>query len=456
MSPPPSSIAARESFLATIRAADLFNPTQFARLDSALPKSAATPMECAQALLASGLLTRYQAERLAAGRTDGFHLGPYIIQEPVGRGAMGRVYRAKHRTMNRSVAIKILSSGLTRTESSREEFHREVRAAAQLNHPNVVTAYDANEFSGRFYLVLEYVDGPNFESLVRSRGPLPVAEACELARQVAVGLDHAHEHRIIHREIKPANLLIARPTPANPDYLVKIADFGVAKLSPWQTVTSGGLLGTPDFVAPEQAHDPRQADHRADLYSLGAVLFFLLTGQPPFPGGTVEEKIRRHLWEEPVRIDRCRYDLHPAITALVHQLLAKNPAQRPSGAMEVAERLGNLVDSCGMVNFDLPARTAVHHSVSGTLSGCHAVPMAEAVNGTPATAVDQAAVSTLDASPWSQITVAAEVVNPSTSSATARHPAASSVSSWTPGRWTAGLFVAGAAALSVMIRAMAR
>src|SRR5581483_3759866 len=176
------------------------------------------------------LLTNFQAERLVAGRTDGFHLGAYVIQDEIGRGAAGRVYRAKHRTMNRQVAVKVLASELTRTTAARQAFRREGRAAAQLNHPNVVTAYDANEHAGRFYLVLELVDGPSLEALVRERGPLPVAEAGALIRQAAAGLDHAHAKGMVHRAIQPANLLVARPSKAVPESVVKIADFGIVRL----------------------------------------------------------------------------------------------------------------------------------------------------------------------------------------------------------------------------------
>jgi serine/threonine-protein kinase len=160
---------------------------QLGRAEASVPVDAATPAQAALALVTGGFLTRFQAERLLAGRTEGFNLGPYVIQEQVGRGQMGRVYKARHRTMNRSVALKVLSPELFQTTECRQRLLREVRAAARLNHPNLVTAYDTNEWNDRTYLALEFVDGPDFETLVRDRGPLAVDEACDLIRQAACG-----------------------------------------------------------------------------------------------------------------------------------------------------------------------------------------------------------------------------------------------------------------------------
>jgi len=315
-------ISNRESLLDALQSTGLLNGVQFAKATAALPPDVESASATAQSLIAGGFLTRFQVERLLAGRTDGFILGQYAILDQVGRGAMGRVFKAKHRTMNRFVAIKVLSADVTRTAPARDTFHREVRAAASLNHPNIVTAYDANEVGERFYLVLEFVDGPNLDVLVRQRGPLPVAEACEIVRQAALGLQHAHEHGMVHRDVKPANLLIARPSKTVPGCVVKIADFGIARLQPPQAhsgrtpaTPASGILGTPDFVAPEQAHDPRKADHRADLYSLGCVFYFLLTGRVPFPGGTALEKVARQQHESPQPIHQFRADVPPQVAA---------------------------------------------------------------------------------------------------------------------------------------------
>ena len=253
----------RDAFLEAVRAADILTPNQQAKATAVAPAGSAAG--AAAALVAAGLVTRFQADRLLAGRTDGFIVGPYVVLDQVGRGAMSRVYKAKHRTMHRPVAIKVLSSGLTRTAAERAALQRAVRAAGKLTHPNIVTAYDASELHDRFYLVLEFVDGPSLDALVRQRGPLPVAEACEFVRQTAVGLQHALDMGMVHGDIKPANLLVARPTPAAP-LTVKIADYGVPK----------AVRGPTDFAAPAG-----ETDRRADLYSLGGAFYFLLTGRPP-------------------------------------------------------------------------------------------------------------------------------------------------------------------------------
>jgi serine/threonine-protein kinase len=374
----PTISLAVAGFLATVRSANLFTPSQQPRVEATIPAEAATAAEAANALVSAGFLTRFQADRLLAGKTDGFHLGPYAILEQVGHGALGRVYKARHRTMNRSVAIKVLASELTRTVAERQAYQQAVRAVAQLNHQNIVTTYDANELADRFYLVVEFVDGPNFEVMVRERGPLPVHEACELVRQAAAGLEHAHSRGMLHRNIKPTNLLVVQPSKTSPDHLVKIADFGLAKLSPAQALAQGvSWLGTLDYAAPELAHNAVPVDHRADLYSLGAVLYFLLTGRAPFAGGTAEDKVRRHMWEEAARIELLRPDVPPALAMLVHQLLAKYPGHRPASAAEVADRLAAITGSAGeVVHFDLPVVPAVPYShVTGPLSGGRLIPM---------------------------------------------------------------------------------
>jgi serine/threonine protein kinase len=381
----PASAGVR-AFLAALRAADLFAPMQLARAEAAVPADAASPADAAGALVASGFLTQFQAERLLAGKTDGFHLGPYVILEQVGRGTVGRVYKARHRTMNRPVAVKIVAAELTRTATDRQAFQKEVRTAAQLNHPNIVTAYDANELAERFYLVVEFVDGPDLEALVAERGPLSAAEACELVRQAAAGLAHAHGQGILHRDIKPTNLLVARPSKTVADPQVKIADFGIARLSPSRSA---------DYVAPESACDPAAADHRADLYSLGAVLYFLLAGRPPFPGGTPAEKLLRHLREEPARLESLRPDVPPTVAALVHQLLAKHPDNRPASAAEVVARLAATAGA-DVVCVQLPAADAGAYSfVAGPLSNTYPPSPARPLPGAYPLAAP---------SPWEQIT----------------------------------------------------
>lgn len=382
----------RDAFLAALRAADILTPNQFTKAKSLAPAGPAA--NAATAIVAAGLITKFQADRLLAGRTDGYVLGQYAVLEQIGRGTMSRVYKAKHRTMNRPVAVKVLSAELTRTAATRESFQREIRAAGKLTHPNIVTAYDVNELHGRFYLVLEFVDGPNLELFVQQRGPLPVNDACAFIYQIATGLRHAHEKGMVHGDIKPANLLVARPSPSAP-LTIKIADFGIPK------ATHGA-----DFGAPEQlASSTLPVDHRADLYSLGCVFFYLLTGWPPFAGGTTEEKIRRHLREELPPINRMRSDIPPDVAAIVHRMLAKHPAARFASAAEV---LAHLEATCvpvaipmeGEVNFDMPVYSVQPGHDSGYLTGRATPPSGNHTQPGSGTF----SVPPAEPSPWSQLT----------------------------------------------------
>jgi eukaryotic-like serine/threonine-protein kinase len=196
-----------QTFLANVRQSGLLTAEEIANVTKDLPISN-RGRSIARILIEKGLLTRFQAERLLVGRTAGFLLGQYRVLDQIGRGGMGRVFKAEHRTMRRVVALKVLAPDLLRTDRARDLFLREVRAAAQLVHPNIVTAYDANEIDGRTFLVLEYVDGPNLEQLVRRQGPLPIGQACDYVRQTAHGLQCAHLQGMVHRDVKPANILV--------------------------------------------------------------------------------------------------------------------------------------------------------------------------------------------------------------------------------------------------------
>jgi serine/threonine-protein kinase len=381
--PSTAPLADRGALLDAVRAAGVLTPGQLNKA-RALTLGADSAPDAAAALVAAGLLTRFQADRLLAGRTDGFVLGQHVVLDLVGRGSVGRVYKAKHRAMSRPVAIKVLAEGLGRTAADREEFRRGVRAAGQLAHPNVVTVYDTGEIHDRPYLVLEFVDGPSLESLVRQRGPLPVGEACEFVRQAAAGLRHAHEKGTVHGDLKPANLLVARSTPSAP-LTVKIADFGVPK-----PARAAGDYGAPELLGPKAP----AADRRADLYSLGCVFYFLLTGRAPFAGGTPEERAR--LRGEAPPLFQLRPDAPPEVAAVVHRLMAKDPAARFASAAELLARLEVMcvpvaVPVRGDISFELPAHPG--HAGQGTdfLTGREPPPPA-------------------DTSPWSQLTdeVAAE------------------------------------------------
>lgn len=343
----------RKTFLAHIRRSGLVAESELTRWLSRLPDTDRGRV-LARALVAEGVLTRFQAERLLIGRTAGFLLGQYRILDQIGRGGMGRVFKAEHLTMRRLVALKVLAPHLIKTGRAHELFFREVRATSQLVHPNIVTAFDASAAGDRHYLVLEYVDGPNLDQLVAKRGPLPVAQACEYVRQVAHGLQCAHNLGMVHRDVKPANLLVQRrglDGNSSALGLVKISDFGLARLHDPDAeldehdragtlfARENTVLGTPDFLSPEQARCLHQTDIRSDLYSLGCTFYFLLTGQVPFPGGSTIDKLIRHNTEPAPALSTYRSDVPPVVTAIVDKLLAKKPAERFQTPAELADAL---------------------------------------------------------------------------------------------------------------------
>jgi serine/threonine protein kinase len=283
---------------------------------------------------------------MCSGDTQPLNLGQYRLLDELGRGGMGRVYKALHTIMGRIVAIKVIAPELMQDPVAVEWFRREVRAGTQLVHPNIVMAYDANEAEGLHFLVMEFVHGITLDAFVKQNGPLPIARACALIRQAALGLQHAHEKGMVHRDIKPGNLLIPLPEGDNsPDVLVKILDFGLARL---QGKTAGdtialrgdtGVLGTPDYIAPEQSRDIHSADIRSDLYSLGCTFYFSLSGRVPFPGDNAMEKLVKHLTEQPEPLEKVRPAVPSQVADIVRRLMAKNPADRPQTPAELVEEL---------------------------------------------------------------------------------------------------------------------
>jgi serine/threonine protein kinase len=260
----------------------------------------------------------------------------YRVLKLLGRGGMGAVYLAEHKVMERAVALKVIRPDLTARPELIERFRREAKAAARLSHPNIVTAHDAEQAGDCHFLVTEYVAGIDLARWLQAHGPLPAAEACSYIRQATLGLQHAHEQGMVHRDLKPHNLM---RTPAGQ---VKILDFGLARLAQAGTeggTASGAVLGTADYMAPEQANDAHRADIRADIYSLGCTLYELLSGSPPFPGGGLLDKLRRHALEEPMALTHFRPELPEELAAVVGRMLAKDPAARYPTPAEVAAAL---------------------------------------------------------------------------------------------------------------------
>lgn len=277
----------------------------------------------------------------------------YKISKCLGAGGMGLVYRAEHRLMGRTVALKIIHRELCRLPQIVERFRQEVQSAARLSHPNIVTAYDAEQAGEVHFLVMEYVDGVDLAKLVLKQGPLSVAHACNYIRQAAKGLQHAFEAGMVHRDIKPHNLMVTRKG------RIKILDFGLARLagearadhglpaspgSPGLT-TVGRTVGTPDYMAPEQALNSRQTDIRADLYSLGCTFYFLLTGQSPFAQGpTLPERLAPQN-PRPRPIIELRGDLPRELLAVLDRLMAYDPAERFQTPAEVVKALAPFAKS---------------------------------------------------------------------------------------------------------------
>jgi serine/threonine-protein kinase len=298
------------------------------------------PAHLCQELVCRGWLTSFQHELLLNGKGRDLAFGPYILLDRLGEGGMGEVFIARHQLLERVVALKVMRGGCL-TSADERRFVREIQATAQLKHPNIVTALDANRFDGLFVLAMEYVDGSDLGKLVRKQGPLPVLKACEYIRQAALGLQHAFERGLVHRDIKPANLLLTADGSQ-----VKIADLGLVRLGRGAEETpltrSGTVIGTPEYLAPEQARDSRHVDIRADLYSLGCTLYFLLCGRPPFEGDSVVAIIYHHLETPPPPIQSLRPEVSTEIAGVVHKLLAKRREDRFQKPADLAVELERL------------------------------------------------------------------------------------------------------------------
>jgi len=285
------------------------------------------------------LITEWQAEKLLAGKHRGFILGKYKFLRQLGKGGMSTVYLAEHMLMNRKVAIKVLPPNRVNDSTYLERFYVEARAAAKLDHPNIVHAYDVDSTSDgkTHYLIMEYVPGKDLHILVKDNGRLEYDLAADYIVQAATGLQHAHEMGLVHRDIKPANCLLDN------NGTVKLLDMGLARLIDDEASltldNNENVLGTADYLAPEQALDSHRADSRADIYSLGCTLYYLLTAHPPFPEGTITERLLKHQREMPESILKERPDAPPTLLHICERMMSKDPDDRYQTAGEVAERL---------------------------------------------------------------------------------------------------------------------
>jgi serine/threonine-protein kinase len=278
-------------------------------------------------LVQQGLITKWHLDKLLSGKYKGFFLGKYKLLGLLGSGGMSSVYLAEHRLSGQRRAIKVLPRKRVTDKSYLDRFYLEARVAASLNHPNVVKIYDVCNDADTHYMVMEYVQGQDLSDLVKAQGPLPFKLAVAYCIQAAEGLSHAHRRELVHRDIKPANLILTE------EGTIKILDLGLALVNQDEQdsltlLYNEKVMGTADYLSPEQAVNSHLVDHRADIYSLGCTLYFLLTGHPPFPKGTLAQRIALHQSTEPADIRASRVDCPAELAAICRQMMAKKPAAR--------------------------------------------------------------------------------------------------------------------------------
>jgi serine/threonine protein kinase len=297
------------------------------------------PEALAEHLVRSGKLSRFQADKLLRGASRGLLLGHYQVLAPIGRGGMGTVYLARHQRGGQLLALKVLSPKRAHAEERLlARFRREMILGQLVSHPHLCRTYEVGEDHGVHYIAMEFVPGKTLSRIVNESGPLPVPRIAHLLAEVASGLAHAHGQALIHRDLKPSNIQVT------PHDHAKVLDLGLALLQGERGDVSvvggqGYILGTMDYIAPEQTTDASRVDGRADLYSLGCVLYFALTGAPPFPGGTSKEKVQRQRHEKPRPLAELRPDLPAGFVGLVERLMSKSAADRPANAGAVEAEL---------------------------------------------------------------------------------------------------------------------
>jgi eukaryotic-like serine/threonine-protein kinase len=311
------------------------------------------PEAVADHLVEAGKLSRFQAGKLLRGMAVGLVLGPFHVLAPIGRGGMGTVYLARDSRSDQLVALKVLPPKRAREEERvLTRFRREMEMCRRVAHPHLAWVCEVGVYKGVYYIALEYIPGKSLYRLVSDQGPLEVSRAARLFAEVASALDHAHNQGLVHRDLKPSNIVVT------PHDHAKVLDLGLALVqgeAPSDREVIGGrgyVVGTMDYIAPEQAENSATVDARSDIYSLGCTLYFAFTGQPPFPGGTALEKIQRHRTEEPVPVPQLNPAVPPPFIGLLRKMMAKNPEQRIATAAEVEERLRAWASSDNILPLD--------------------------------------------------------------------------------------------------------
>ena len=332
------------AFIDELRKRKLLKAPQLDEIERILKPRFSGSMLLAKELVRRGWLTVYQVNQLFQANGQELTLGPYRIMDHLGKGGVSQVFKAWHAERNCPVALKVIHSHLLDNAEAVGRFQREMKAVLRLSHPNIVQSFGDDALGEAHFFAMEFVQGTSLDKLVQLSGSLPIPQACDFIRQAALGLQHAHEKGLVHRDIKPANLVqIAGGS------VIKILDFGLARLQrspdsksgPAVALTmEGAIIGTADFMAPEQARDARSADIRSDIYSLGCTFYFLLTGQPPYPGNALMHKLYQHINAEPPVPEQKRPEVPAEVSAIVRKMMAKKPDERYPTPAEVAEALG--------------------------------------------------------------------------------------------------------------------
>jgi serine/threonine-protein kinase len=333
----------RAQFLEGLSRCEALNGEQLREMQHLAHTVSAEPRFLGQELLRRGWMTAYQINQINRGQADHLRLGPYVVLERLGHGSMGEVFKARHVRMGRLAAVKVIRSDRRERPRAFSRFEREVQSVGRFDHPNIVHAYDAEICEdGTFFLAMEYLEGQDLKRLVLEHGPLSLRQASDCARQAALGLQHAFERQVIHRDVKPSNLFLVTR-----GQVVKLLDMGLSRLrDEVSDLTRPHIaLGTVEYEAPEQLADARTADVRSDLYGLGCTLYFLLTGRPPFAKGAGAQRLLAHVMSEAQPVELLRPEVPAALADVVRKLMAKDPDRRYQVPVELAQDLAELLAS---------------------------------------------------------------------------------------------------------------
>jgi eukaryotic-like serine/threonine-protein kinase len=378
-----------ENLLAILQRMQVLTPEEVREVTRELCPHFTDPVDLAHYLAENEWLTAYQVRLLFTDRWEEMTVGPYVILDRLGEGGVSEVFKAWDTLRGRAVALKVLRQHLSGQSAALREFQRELQTVTRLSHPNIIKTFDANQVGALHYFAMEFVEGLDLDRYVRRAGPLPISQACDYIRQVAQGLQHAHQLGLVHRDIKPANLFLINPpllgaagtppTRRGPDSVVKILDWGLARLrSDAEGVTDptsidldaekGMLIGTADYIAPEQAVDPCLVDIRADIYSLGCTLYFLLAGQPPFPGVSLMQKLLQHQDAERPQVREARPDVPEDLAIVVQRMMAKRAEDRYPIPLLAAAALRHFAGGSGLIRLPSGASSASRPGSSPNLA----------------------------------------------------------------------------------------